>query len=86
MTDEKALNGRAVTFPDGREVALYQLEGGSFGLRFMNKEGDVTSIALSKEAMNALLYLHSSMTWQLWGVDGTVTADQPTATVPEVQK
>lgn len=75
MSETLTISGRVVTLPDGREVGLYRLPENSFGLFFRNKAGDETRIALTQEAMNALVRLHSEVTWQDWNL---TTADKPT--------
>lgn len=66
MSEQLTISGRVVTLPDGREVGMYRLPENSFGLFFKNKDGDETRIALTQEAMNAVVWLHSEITWQTW--------------------
>lgn len=68
MSDTLTVSVRVVTLPDGREVGLYRLPENSFGLFFKSKTGDETRIALTQEAMNALIWLHSEVTWQDWNL------------------
>jgi hypothetical protein len=63
------VTGRAITFDDGREVALYVLGPDTYGWRFVNKAGDVTQIAMSREAMNAIMQLWTNHAWQPFEVE-----------------
>jgi len=58
MTDTKAtMTGRGLRFEDGRKVDLFDL-GATFQAHFTQRDGVETRLALSYEAMAALVRLY----------------------------
>ena len=80
MSEENEnVTGRAIILPDGRSIALYLLKSDSFGWEFKNEKGDVTRIALSREAMNAVIQLHHDATWDRFFPEDWRVAREPDA-------
>ena len=50
----QTINGRAIMLSEGRMVWVGRADTGGTVLRFVNKRGEITTVALSQEARAAL--------------------------------